>query len=127
MHCKKMIGALCAGLMALSAVGCASTPASSAPFASADNMSTGSGFSVSVKVPDDFEGELNGRCLVAFATDTSEAQPYEQIDLYGVPVFGKTVYGLEAGDTIEFTVDDEEIIGFPFELEELPAQEPPSD
>ena len=125
MHCKKMIGALCAGLMALSAVGCASTPASTTTpvSASADNMSTGSGFSVSVKVPDDFEGELNGRCLVAFATDTSEAQPYEQIDLYGVPVFGKTVYGLEAGDTIEFTVDDEEIIGFPFELEELPARE----
>ena len=74
MHCKKLIGALCAGLMALSAVGCAASPSSSAPAASADNMSAGadSGFTVSVKVPDDFEGELNGRCLVAFATDTSE-------------------------------------------------------
>ena len=90
MHCKKLIGALCAGLMALSAVGCAASPSSSAPAASADNMSAGagSGFTVSVKVPDDFEGELNGRCLVAFATDTSEAQPYEQIDLYGVPRLG---------------------------------------
>ena len=98
-----MMGTLCAGLMALAAVGCSAAPASSAPSASADNMSAGadSGFSVSVKVPDDFEGELNGRCLVAFATDTSEAQPYEQIDLYGVPVFGKTVYGIKAGDTIE--------------------------
>ena len=119
MHGKKMIGALCAALMALSVAGCAATPASSAAgsaTAITTGASTASGFSVSVKVPDDFEGELNGRCLVAFATDTSEAQPYEQIDLYGVPVFGKTVYGLEAGDTIEFTVDDEEIIGFPFEL-----------
>lgn len=35
-----------------------------------------SGFSVTVTVPQDFEGELNGRCLIAFAEDTSEAQPY---------------------------------------------------
>lgn len=82
-----------------------------------------SGFSVTVTVPQDFEGELNGRCLIAFAEDTSEAQPYEQIDLYGVPVFGKTVYGLTAGDTITFTPQDAEIIGFPFTLSELPAQD----
>lgn len=81
--------------------------------------------SFSVKVPADFEGELNGRCLIALSRENTEdsGMPYEQVDPTGVPVFGKTVFGLKAGDTITFTVGDAEVYGFPFQLGDIPKEE----
>ena len=82
-------------------------------------------FSVDVVVPDDYEGELNGRVLLALDAALPEEgeQLYEYLDVTGVPVFGKTVFGLTAGDTITISSDDPDVHGFPFALSELPAGE----
>ncbi|MBP7110070.1 MAG: enterochelin esterase-like enzyme [Firmicutes bacterium] len=82
-----------------------------------------SGFKFEVKVPDDFVGELNGRCLVALTKDVSKSDPYKQVSPTGVPVFGKTVFGLKAGDVITFTADDKQVYGFPFQMDAIPQAE----
>ncbi len=55
---------------------------------------------INVTVPADFEGELNGRLL--FVLDNNMpgegGQVFDEIDVTGCPVFGKTVFGLHAGD-----------------------------
>ncbi len=83
------------------------------------------GFTVEIKVPDDFEGELNGRALFMFDEAMPEEgdQLYYNLDVTGCPVFGKTVFGLKAGDVITFTADDPEVYGFPFQLADAPAGE----
>ncbi len=80
-------------------------------------------FTVEVSVPDDYEGELNGRLLIAFTKDVESKQPYEQLNATGVPVFGKTFYGLNAGDVMTMNSLDEEILGFPFTMDELPEED----
>lgn len=81
-------------------------------------------FTVEVKVPDDFEGELNGRALFMFDKALPEdGQLYNNLDVTGCPVFGKTVYGLKAGDVVTFTADDPDVFGFPFQLSEVETGE----
>lgn len=82
-----------------------------------------SSFKFEVKVPDNFQGELNGRCLVVLSKDTSKSDPIDQVSPTGVPVFGKTVYGFKAGDVITFTADDKEVYGFPFQIDSIPQSE----
>ena len=38
-------------------------------------------------------------------------------------MFGKTVHGLKAGDTIAFAADDADIFGYPFQLADIPSEE----
>lgn len=75
----------------------------------------------SVQVPADFAGELNGRALV-IVTDNLDREPYLQQGVTGAPVFGKTVRGLTAGDTISFTAADSDVYGYPFQLADIPAK-----
>lgn len=81
--------------------------------------------SVSIRVPDDYEGELNGRVLLMLDHQLPEegAQLYESLDVNGIPVFGKTVWGLKAGDVITLSGGDPELSGWPFPLNELPQGE----
>lgn len=82
-------------------------------------------FTVKVTVPEDFEGELNGRLLFVLDKEMPEEgeQLYESIDVTGIPVFGKTVYGLKAGDAITMTASDPDVYGWPMQLGEVPAGE----
>ncbi len=82
-------------------------------------------FSVTVQVPDDYEGELNGRLLLMMDRQPPEegGQLYEMLEVNGIPVFGKTVFGLHAGDSVTFSSQDEEIEGWPFPLSQLPEGE----
>ncbi len=86
----------------------------------ANVLSENSGYEIKVTVPEDLEEELNGRLLVVFTNDVSEKEPYMQLSATGVPVFGKTFYGLEAGDTMTMNSTDPEILGFPFSMDEMP-------
>ena len=83
------------------------------------------GLTVNVTVPEDFEGELNGRLLFVLDNAMPEdgAQVFDNIDVTGCPVFGKTVYGLKAGDTITMTADDADVYGYPMQLAEVPDGE----
>lgn len=81
-------------------------------------------FTVNVTIPNDFEGELNGRLL--FVIDESiprSGKVFSNIDVTGCPVFGKTVFGLKAGDVITMTASDPDIYGYPMQLSEIPAGE----
>lgn len=83
------------------------------------------GFAVNVTVPEDFEGELNGRLLFMLdnALPAEGGQLYDYLDVTGIPVFGKTVYGLQAGDVITMTADDPDVYGWPMQLGEVPTGE----
>ncbi len=91
--------------------------------ASASMAEAVSGFKFEVKVPDNFVGELNGRCLVILSKDASKSEPKNQVSVTGAPVFGKTVYGLKAGDVITFTAADKEVYGYPFQMDSIPQAE----
>lgn len=93
------------------------------PFAMAEG--TDERFVVNVAVPDDYEGELNGRLLFMFDDMSLEdgAQVFDNLDVTGCPVFGKTVYGLKAGDVITMTEDDPEVYGYPMQLADVPDGE----
>ena len=82
-----------------------------------------SGPVITVTVPADFEGELNGRLL--FCVDTAMPREgrnvYSNLDVTGCEVVGKTVFGLHAGDTITLTADDPDAYGYPYQLGEIPA------
>lgn len=80
---------------------------------------------VSVTVPEDYEGELNGRLLFVLDYEMPEegGQVFDNIDVTGCPVFGKTVWGLKAGDVITLTADDPEVYGYPMQLGEIPEGE----
>ena len=82
-------------------------------------------FTVTVTIPEDFEGELNGRLLFLVDNElpAEGEQLYDSVDVTGIPVFGKTVFGLQAGDTITMTPDDPDVYGWPMQLGELPAGE----
>ena len=75
-----------------------------------------SGPVITVTVPADFEGELNGRLL--FCVDTAMPREgrnvYSNLDVTGCEVVGKTVFGLHAGDTITLTADDPDAYGYPY-------------
>lgn len=88
-------------------------------------MAEESGFTVEVSVPQDFEGELNGRLLFMFDAQMPEegGQVFDNLDVTGCPVFGKTVYGLKAGDVITMTAGDPEVYGYPMQLGEVPQGE----
>lgn len=81
--------------------------------------------SVEIVVPDNYEGELNGRVLLALDKQLPEGedQLFEYLDVTGIPVFGKTVYGLKAGDKISLSSEDSDVAGWPFQLGELPQGE----
>ena len=83
------------------------------------------GFSVDIIVPDNYEGELNGRVLLALDKQMPEEgdQLYEYLDVTSIPVFGKTVFGLKAGDTINLSSGDAGVNGWPFQMGELPPGE----
>ena len=83
------------------------------------------GTTVSVTVPSDFEGELNGRVLFCVDTEMPEEgdNVFYNLDVTGCEVVGKTVYGLHAGDVITITEDDEEAYGYPYQLGEIPEGE----
>lgn len=82
-------------------------------------------FTITLTVPEDFEGELIGRALFMLDHQQPEEgrQLYQSLDVTGIPVFGKTVYGLSAGDAVTFTPGDADILGYPFALSEIPAGE----
>lgn len=50
-------------------------------------------------------------------------QVFDNLDVTGCPVFGKTVYGLKAGDVITMTAGDPEVYGYPMQLGEVPQGE----
>ena len=78
------------------------------------------GFTVKVTVPSDLDGELNGRLLFVFDKEMpEEGQVFDNIDVTGCPVFGKTVFGLKAGDTITLSASDPEVCGWPMQLGEV--------
>ena len=114
---KKMVSLLLAMCMMLSLlVGCG---------APAPSSEASGGLTVNVTVPADFEGELNGRLLFVLDNAMPEegAQVFDNIDVTGCPVFGKTVYGLKAGDTITMTANDSDVYGYPMQLSEVPDGE----
>ncbi|MDR0397431.1 MAG: esterase family protein [Oscillospiraceae bacterium] len=80
---------------------------------------------VSITIPDTFEGELNGRALFMLDYEAPQegGQLYNELDVTGIPVFGKTVFGLKAGDTIELSSDDPDVYGYPMQLDEIPPGE----
>ena len=79
---------------------------------------------IKVSVPADFQGELNGRLLFVFDESIPKrGQVFNNIDVTGCPVFGKTVFGLHAGDVITMTADDPDVYGYPFQLSEAPEGE----
>ena len=82
-------------------------------------------FTVEISVPDDYEGELNGRALFILdnALPEEDGQLYEGLSATGCPVFGKTVFGLKAGDTFTIAADDPDVFGWPMQLDEVPAGE----
>ena len=83
------------------------------------------GPTIQITVPDDYEGELNGRALFVLDYEMPEddGQVYDNLDVTGCPVFGKTVYGLHAGDVITMTADDPDVYGYPMQLDEIPEGE----
>lgn len=83
------------------------------------------GVTVTVNVPDTLEGELNGRVLFMLDKQMPDEgdQLYDYLDVTGIPVFGKTVYGLKAGDAITLTADDPDVYGYPMQLDEIPDGE----
>lgn len=82
------------------------------------------GFTVKVTIPEDFEGQLNGRLLFCFDKEMPEdGLVYSNIDVTGCPVFGKTVFGLKAGDVITLTADDPEVYGWPMQLKDIEPAE----
>lgn len=80
---------------------------------------------IQVSVPADFEGELNGRLLFVLDNNMPEEgdNVFDEIDVTGCPVFGKTVFGLHAGDVITMTADDPDVYGYPMQLDEIPEGE----
>lgn len=79
---------------------------------------------VNVTIPETMEGELNGRLLFCFDLEMPEdGLVYNNIDVTGCPVFGKTVYGVKAGDTIVLDANDPEVYGWPMQLKDIPAGE----
>ncbi|NLJ65157.1 MAG: esterase family protein [Christensenellaceae bacterium] len=85
---------------------------------------TQNNFSVKVSIPENVEGELNGRILFVFDKEMPEdGLVYNNIDVTGCPVFGKTVYGLKAGDSITLSADDPEVYGWPMQMNEIPKGE----
>jgi len=81
-------------------------------------------FTVKVTVPDDVEGELNGRVLFVFDKEMPEdGLVYKNIDVTGCPVFGKTVFGLKAGDSVTLSAEDPEVYGWPMQMGEIPKGE----
>lgn len=107
---KKYVSLMLALMLLLSAA-CTITALADEPSA---------GVTIKVSIPDDFEGELNGRLLVAVDTEIPDyGNVFDNIDVTGCPVFGKTVYGLHAGDVITMTVDDADVYGYPLQLGEL--------
>lgn len=103
----------------------APTPEPTAPPPAESEAPAAEGPVIEISVPDDFEGELNGRALFVLDYEMPEEgdQVYDNIDVTGCPVFGKTVYGLHAGDTITMTADDPDVYGYPMQLSEIPAGE----
>lgn len=82
------------------------------------------GFTVKVTVPADYEGELNGRLLFMLDNSIPEGeQLYDYLDVTGIPVFGKTVYGVKPGDVITMSADDPDVYGWPMQLDVVPAGE----
>ena len=114
---KKIFSLLLAMCMMLSLLAGCGAPQQAAEVAD--------GLTVNVTVPEDFEGELNGRLLFVLDNAMPEdgAQVFDNIDVTGCPVFGKTVYGLKAGDTITMTADDADVYGYPMQLAEVPDGE----
>ncbi len=86
---------------------------------------TGSDVTVKVTIPADFEGELNGRLLFLLEKEMPEEgdQIFNNLDVRGCAVVGKTVFGLKAGDVITMSAADEDVYGYPMQLDELPAGE----
>lgn len=79
-----------------------------------------SAFSVNVTIPDSVDGELNGRLLFVFDKEMPEdGLVYNNIDVTGCPVFGKTVFGVSAGDTITLSADDPDVYGWPMQLADI--------
>ncbi|MDR1262804.1 MAG: esterase family protein [Oscillospiraceae bacterium] len=80
---------------------------------------------ITVTVPDTFEGKLNGRVLfmLDYETPGEGDQLFDYLDVTGIPVFGKTVFGLKAGDVITLSADDPDVYGYPMQLSEVPEGE----
>ena len=77
-------------------------------------------FVVKVTVPEDFVGELNGRVLFCFDKEMPEdGMVFYNLDVTGCPVYGKTVFGLKAGDEITLSADDQEVYGWPMQMGEI--------
>ena len=80
---------------------------------------------ITVTIPADYEGELNGRLLFCVDTEMTEDgdNVFNNLDVTGCEVVGKTVYGLHAGDVITITADDPDAYGYPYQLGEIPDGE----
>ena len=80
------------------------------------------GLVVNVTVPEDYEGELNGRLLFLVDTELEDGdEVFYNIDVTGCYVAGKTVFGVQPGDVITMTADDPDVYGYPMPLDEIPA------
>ncbi|GHU68677.1 hypothetical protein FACS1894184_11270 [Clostridia bacterium] len=80
---------------------------------------------ISITIPDSFEGELNGRVLFMLDHKLPDEgdELFYSLDVTGIPVFGKSVFGLKAGDTITMSADDPDVYGYPMQLGEVPSGE----
>ena len=79
------------------------------------------GWQVHVTVPGDYGEELNGRLL--FLVDDhldAGAQVFYRLNPTGCYVAGKTVFGVQPGETITMSLTDPEGYGYPMPLSEIP-------
>lgn len=82
---------------------------------------SGNGIVFEVKVPEEFQGELNGRALILIADDIDRRPPYHALNVLH-PIIGKTVFGLKAGDVVTFAPDDPNVFGHPLQIADIPPE-----
>ncbi|MBE6116315.1 MAG: hypothetical protein E7187_05765 [Erysipelotrichaceae bacterium] len=80
---------------------------------------------IKIKVRKSIKDELNGRLLFFIDrpdSKSTERHLFRRRGLDGSPVFGVTLYGIHGGD--EIILDDlkDQIIGFPFDFDEIPHE-----
>lgn len=68
------------------------------------------------------ETPINGRVFVIVSDNPSRA-PMSQVNVRGVPFWGKDVFELTAQDIVTISADDQDVIGYPIDLGELPEGE----
>ena len=78
---------------------------------------------IKIRIRKSLKEELNGRLLLFvdnLKSDSKEYQLYKRRGLDGAPVFGITLWGLHGGDEVVFDDHKDQIMGFPFDFDEIP-------